>query len=555
MRKLHALSQAARAPNSFCEDDEVVDTDEDQECEDHGILGAATALHGYIQEVLKVSPSAAAAVVEGSPSYVWNLVVVTKQENEVDTDELTEDQFSQKVYQYLKSVGPNLLQPVLESIGCKGERLQDLLAQLSAGNVHSILSVINVLEKQGVPRSSLGAMISEDDAQVLLCTEGDIEAGFRTLRGLMIPEDEFLSLIQRYPLILKAGTISNISVIYDELEEFASRDNIIRRAVCNNPQHVHMYRKGCAKEVVEYLKSYDFTVFRLDQILQKHARLILTDVEKLKQNVQFLEDLGGFKDLVYKVINRCPNFLFYSLEDNLEAKLEYFKGLGFEEPDFCQVISRFPNLFSASLENKIKPAVEELRTLGLSDDGLKKVVLYRPSLFGYKLGGDISALVKQLKQSSYPEYSKVTAFIKLYSRGTEHKQRCEEILVQHGLSGAEAKEVLEKEPGILGYSEHVLNDKLESLKTFDIPVQTVLTVPEYLSFALRKRVQRRERVLSYMKSKGLLTGQVTLKQLVLHANTHFYNELVKPHSEDKELCKIWYRERDTARASQVSTET
>lgn len=228
------------------------------------------------------------------------------------------------------------------------------------------------------------------------------------------------------------------------------------------------------------------------------------------------------------------------------AKLEYFKGLGFDETEFCRVIWRFPNLFSASIENKIKPAVAELRTLGLSEEGLKKVVLYRPCLFGYKLGGDISAVVKQLNEGSYPEDKKVTAFIKLYSRGAEHKKCCEDCLVQHGLSIEEAKEVLEKEPGILGYNEHALREKLECLtNTFGIPIRNVLDVPEYLSFGLRKRVQRRQRVLSYMKSKGLLTGALNLKQLVLHSNTLFYNDFVKSHSEDKELSKIWFKDRDS----------
>ncbi|MCO5561320.1 hypothetical protein L7F22_014941 [Adiantum nelumboides] len=544
---MHGLSHTAHASNSCYVDDEVGDTSDYHECEDREILGAATALHDYMQKDLNLSPEDAAAVVEGAPCFVRNLVAVTKQESEGEADAATTRiEFSEKVHAYLKGGGSNLLEPVLESIGAKGECLTDLVAQLSAQKLQTIFSLIKVFEKLGVPRSSLRIMVSED-AQVLLCTEDEIVAGFHVLKGLIASEDEVLSLIHRYPLILKSEAISNISLIYDELEEFTSRDDIIRRAVCKFPQHVHKYRKGCAREVVHYLRSYNFTVYRLDQMLQKHARLILTDVEKrLKQNVQFLEDLGGSKDLVYKVINRCPTFLFYSLEENLETKLKYFKELGLDELEFCHVLHRFPNLFSASLENKVKPAVEELRTLGLSDNGLKKVVLYRPSLFCYKLGGDISALVKQLNQSNYAEDMKVTAFIKLYSRGTEHKQKCEDCLVQHGLSVAEAMEVLEKEPGILGYNEHVLNYKLETLKTFGIPIQTVLKVPEYLCFALRKRVQRRERVLSYMKSKRLFTEGVTLKQLVLHSNTHFYNQLVKPHLDDKELCKIWYRRRDVS---------
>eukprot|EP00250_Pteridium_aquilinum_P017279 c23546_g1_i1 orf=784-2754(-) len=549
IRATHDVSQAQHILNG-CEDHEFSDTHSHLACKDHDIHEAGTALRDYIRETLNVTLSDAAAVVEHAPSFVEHLVVVTKQETtyiEVGEGDL-DSMFSGKVQGFLNSKGINTLEPVLESIGVTHEHIEDLLGKLclETADMQTLLSLIRTFEKVGVPRSSIGGMINKD-LRVLSFTEEEIDMGLRVLKGLMISEDELLSLIGVYPLILKTEVVNNIDLLREELGEFMSKDVIVKRALYYNAERVHMYRRGCAKEVVDFLKRYDFTVERIDRILQKHACLVLTDVEKkLKCNVQFLDDLGLSKALIYKVVNRCPNFLLYSVENNLMAKLDYFKSLGFDEAEFCQVISRFPNIFSVSVENKIKPAVAELRTLGLSERGLKKIVLYRPCLFGYKLGGDISALVKQLNLSSYPEDQKVTAFIKLYSRGAEHKKKCEDCLVQHGLSVAEAKEVLEKEPGVLGYNEHALAIKLEGLtKTLGIPIHDVLAVPEYLSFGLRKRVQRRQRVLSYMKSKGLLTGALTLKQLVLHSNTHFYNAFVKSHFEDKELSKMWLKDRDS----------
>ncbi|KAI5081558.1 hypothetical protein GOP47_0001301, partial [Adiantum capillus-veneris] len=235
---LHAFSHAAHAPKICNEDDEVDDTIDDHDCKDREVIGAATALYDYMQKELSLSPSDAAAVVEGAPRFVLHLAAVTKQENRGEADVVTENEFSLKVHAYLSDVGTNLLEPVLESIGAKGECLQYLLVQLSAENVQSIFSLIRVFEKLGVPRSSLGIMVSEDP-QVLSCTEDEIEAGFHVLKGLITSEGEMLGLIQRYPLILKSDAMRSISLIYDELEEFASRDDIIKCAVLNNPQHVH----------------------------------------------------------------------------------------------------------------------------------------------------------------------------------------------------------------------------------------------------------------------------------------------------------------------------
>jgi hypothetical protein len=186
--------------------------------------------------------------------------------------------------------------------------------------------------------------------------------------------------------------------------------------------------------------------------------------------------------------------------------------------------------------------ISELQMIGLSEDGLKKIVMYRPSVFAEKVGGNVSNLVRELKEANYSQNRKVTAFIKLYSRGTDQRKKCEDCLVQHGLSASDAKQMLDKEPGILGYKESALSAKLDNLtKTLGIPIENVVNVPEYLSFGLKKRVLRRQRVLSYMKTKGLLTDTLSLKQLVSPSNAQFYSRFLKSHADDKELDKLWFK--------------
>ncbi|MCO5551772.1 hypothetical protein L7F22_005274 [Adiantum nelumboides] len=297
--------------------------------------------------------------------------------------------------------------------------------------------------------------------------------------------------------------------------------------------------------MVRFLRSYGLTDERLDRILQRHFRLPFLSVElDVKGKVGFLKGLGLLHAVVGKVLRRSPGFLFFSLEGNLKPRLEYFKSLGISDADFATMISRYPSIFSASLDNKVKPAVEELKTLGLDEVGLKKLVLYRPSLFSHKLGGEVSSLVAGLNETVYSDHQKVTAFIKLYSRGgIDHRNRCEEVLTRYGLSAVEAKQVLDKEPGILGYNEKSLVERLDHLtQTLAVPIQNVLSAPSYLSFGFRSRFLRRQRVLAYMKSKGLLTSDVTLKHVLSPTNIQFYRQYVKPHAEDRELLKTWYKE-------------
>lgn len=532
---------------------------------------AASALQNHLQKHSKAYLSDAAAVVECAPLFVQHLVDLVKQKSREPADVVKEEpasevkrkkkkekakpaqpvglelDFEKQVQAFLSSTDLNVLEPIFESLGMVRERVEALIQKLSAEtiDVQSMLFVIRWIQQLGFSRSNVGDIV-EKEIGVLSYKSDEIEAGLSTLKDLSISEEEVLRLIMRYPLILKAEVVHNIAALGAELRALPSKDVIIRKAVLDNPIRVHMYVKGCADGVLHFLRSYGLTDERLDHVLQRHFRLVFSDVEKkLKCNVKFLKDLGVSRHITGKVINRCPNFLFHSLEDNLMARLEYFKGLGFTEVEFALLVSRYPNIFSASLEKKIKPMLEELRTLGLTEAGLKKIVIYRPSLFAHKIGGEISTLVTGLKESNYSENQKVTAFIKLYSRGMDHRKKCEDCLTEYGLSASEAKQVLDKEPSILGYNEKALAFRIDHLtKTLGIPVQNVVSVPEYLSFGFRRRILRRQRVLAYMKTKGLLSDALTLKQLVSPSNIQFYNTFVKPHSEDQELSKIWLKERE-----------
>lgn len=537
--------------------------------EDADSQAAASALQNHLHKHFKAYLSDAAAVVLCAPLFVRHLVDLVKQKSQEPAEVVKEEpacevkrkkekteparpvglelDFEKQVQAFLSSTDLNVLDPIFESLGMVRERVEALIQKLSAEtiDVRSMLFVIRWIQQLGFSRSNVGDII-EKEIGVLSYKSDEIEAGLSTLKDVSISEEEVLRLIMRYPLILKAEVVHNIAALGVELRALPSKDLIIRKAVLDNPIRVHMYVKGCADGVLHFLRSYGFTDERLDHMLQRHVRLVFSDVEKrLKCNVKFLKDLGVSRHITGKIINKCPNFLYHSLEDNLMARLKYFKSLGFTEVEFASLVSRYPKIFSASLEKKIKPMLEELRTLGLTEAGLKKIVIYRPSLFEHKIGGEISILVTGLKESNYSENQKVTAFIKLYSRGMDQIKKCEDCLTEYGLSASEAKQVLDKEPNILGYNEKALAFRIDHLtKTLGVPVQNVVSVPEYLSSGFRRRILRRQRVLAYMKTKGLLSDALTLKQVVSPSNIQFYDTFVKPHSEDKELSKIWLKDRE-----------
>lgn len=548
----------------------VPDACEHYSYEDVDSQAAALALQHHLQNHSKAYLSDAASVVDRAPLFVQRLVDLVKQksqepalviEEEVSTPKakrkkkgnakpaqpVGELDFEKQVRAFLSATDVNLLEPIVESLGMAPERREALLQKLSAEeavDVQSLLFVTRWIEQLGFSRSSVGDII-EKDIGVLSYKSEEIKAGVAALKELSVSEEEMSGLIMRYPLILKADFVDNMRALDEELRELSSKDAIIRKAILDNPVCIQQYVKGCADGVLQFLRSYSLKDERLDSFVRRDYRLVFSDVEtKFKCNVKFLRDLGVSRKIIGTVIHRCPRFLLQSLETNLMARLEYFKSLGFTEAEFALLVSRYPEIFGASLVNRIKPIVEELKTLGLTEAGLKKVVIYRPSLFACKVGEEVSALIAGLKETNYSENQKVTAFIKLFSRGIDHRKRCEDCLTQHGLSASEAKQVLDKEPSILGYSEKAISLRIDHLtQTLGLSVQNVVWVPEYLSSGFKSCILRRQRVLAYMKTKGLLADSLTLKQLISPSNIQFYDTFVKPNGEDREISKIWLKDR------------
>eukprot|EP00249_Psilotum_nudum_P009099 c21708_g1_i2 orf=17-511(-) len=135
---------------------------------------------------------------------------------------------------------------------------------------------------------------------------------------------------------------------------------------------------------------------------------------------------------------------------------------------------------------------------------------------------------------------KALAFVKAFGKKSAHINWLKDFLVQQGLSQSDAQLVLEKAPRILSCHENDLILKIENLtKTLGMDVKSLVSVPQYLSTDFKKRILRRQRVLSYLQSRGLLTENVTLGRMVMISRNSFCDLYVKPYPECAELYKIW----------------
>eukprot|EP00249_Psilotum_nudum_P009098 c21708_g1_i1 orf=17-1750(-) len=505
---------------------------------------AAVALRDYLlTRRSELQRGEVCGLVESSPMFVRRLTTLVKQEQLGGPGQARMGgSFKMRVKSYLEDKGCNLLEPCLESLGFGEERLRRYLRKLSTvpNGERNLICIVRRFERVGISRISLGRL-TEIESRILQYTDAELYDGLCALKEFGVPGQLMASVIMKYPLILRSEVLAKIRTWLSLLSRFPSKEDIARKTFLLSPFRLGTFQKVEGYERLQYLRCLGLSEAEIDGILCRRPMILLSHIEKeLKPNVLFLEDLGIPIDRIAKAIQKNPGLLVGDAQKTFKPKVEYFKSLGLDDHSIAGMVLKYPMLFSCSIENKLKPVVAELQTLGVSPDNLKKILAARPTLFGYKVGGDVSKLIKNLDTFKCKESMKALAFVKAFGKKSAHINWLKDFLVQQGLSQSDAQLVLEKAPRILSCHENDLILKIENLtKTLGMDVKSLVSVPQYLSTDFKKRILRRQRVLSYLQSRGLLTENVTLGRMVMISRNSFCDLYVKPYPECAELYKIW----------------
>ena len=149
-----------------------------------------------------------------------------------------------------------------------------------------------------------------------------------------------------------------------------------------------------------------------------------------------------------------------------------------------------------------------------------------------KVGGDLSSCVSLLMNLRCRKPLQDKIYKEAIIEGSRRVKACLEYLTKQGLSHREAFKLLEKEPRIILYDMQSIEEKVNFLiSDMGFPVRNLIEVPDYLGVNFHKQILPRYRAISYLRSKGGLGVEVSLKNMMRLTRKQFYNKYVWPYPD------------------------
>ena len=193
-----------------------------------------------------------------------------------------------------------------------------------------------------------------------------------------------------------------------------------------------------------------------------------TLLNKVKENYNFLIELGYSREDVIKMTKSLPAIYGYSIE-NIKQKIEDLKELGYSREDVIKMTKSLPALYSYSIEN-IKQKIEDLKELGYSREDVIKMTKSLPAIYSYSIE-NIRQKIEDLKELGYSgkDVIKMTKTLPtIYGYSIENIKQKIEDLKELGYSREDVIKMTKTLPTIYGYSIENIKQKIEFYNSINL---------------------------------------------------------------------------------------
>ena len=132
---------------------------------------------------------------------------------------------------------------------------------------------------------------------------------------------------------------------------------------------------------------------------------------QLQPKLQWLLELGLSKAQVAKAVAGFPKILGCSVQQNLTPSAEWLLDLGLSKAQVAKTVAAFPGILGYSIEQNLKPTVQWLLDLGLSKGQVAKTVAACPQSLSYSIEHNLKPTVQWLLDLglSKPQVAKAVA--------------------------------------------------------------------------------------------------------------------------------------------------
>ena len=161
-----------------------------------------------------------------------------------------------------------------------------------------------------------------------------------------------------------------------------------------------------------------------------------------------------------KMILLCPSLLSYTIEDNVEPKVNYYQArLGMNDTALTKMFKKFPILLGYSIEDNIEPKLNWLQQrLNVTDLQLEKLLTKEPNILAKSIEENLEPKIEWLQTRLSLEKTQVGKIVArhpavlCYSKDENLEPKLNWLQSQLGLNDAQLSKIVRALPAIFGYS-------------------------------------------------------------------------------------------------------
>nr|XP_018680287.1 PREDICTED: transcription termination factor MTERF15, mitochondrial-like isoform X2 [Musa acuminata subsp. malaccensis]XP_018680288.1 PREDICTED: transcription termination factor MTERF15, mitochondrial-like isoform X2 [Musa acuminata subsp. malaccensis]XP_018680289.1 PREDICTED: transcription termination factor MTERF15, mitochondrial-like isoform X2 [Musa acuminata subsp. malaccensis] len=293
--------------------------------------------------------------------------------------------------------------------------------------------------------------------------------------------------------------------------------------------------------VLGFFKSHGFDNAQMKRVLSVNPRWLLLDVEKtLAQKFRALQDLGFSCSDITRLVSSNNAVINHKFQ-NVLSKIQFWQGTLGSNDLLMKFCKRNRWFLSYSIEKNIQPNIEILRDFGITDQKLSMILRCRPVLLAQK-AETLKALIGRVEGLGVARTSGMflQTLSVLQSVSEKNFKAHLEFFKGFGWSEDDFLAAFRKAPYLVRFSLKSLQRKMEFL------VNETRCAPSYLAprpgillMSLEKRLIPRYRILTGLKSRGVLIGNLQTNTLMSYPEKKFLEKFIICYKEFPELIELY----------------
>jgi len=228
--------------------------------------------------------------------------------------------------------------------------------------------------------------------------------------------------------------------------------------------------------IIQYNRQYlsdtlGFSEDKLDKIAAHKGggNILSLEIGILDDRVKWLKNrLSLNDDQIKKIIQSHPNIPGFSIEENIELKLNWLQErLALDQKSLAKIITKFPNAITMSIKDNMEPRLNWLQDrLILDDTALSKIIQQMPPILGLSITDNMDPKLDWIQQRLLLTDEQLSKMIQRYTTifGYNISNNLEPTLDFYidALGESEAISFVTKNPSSFGSSlENRLKPRLE----------------------------------------------------------------------------------------------